>query len=152
MTFPFFTTQTLPGFCAVPSGLHPLFGSSVSPLVLKSVSPSWRTSRSSSIPSIMFGVSIEISTGAENMRCFPGIPNSKIMGEIFGVSSLPHFLCFFVFSVIFLIAFSRMIGVTSDMLIVLGLIVPDFFSRTVVPSLRVVFRIFFSKPLIFFRI
>lgn len=72
------TPGVFPGSVVVPSALQSVSGDVESHRVLKSASHVWRTATSISVPSDIPGVSSDIFTGFENIRCFPGIPNSNV--------------------------------------------------------------------------
>lgn len=98
MTFPPLLDVIFPGIVADPSLKHSVSGEGESPCVLKSTSHSCNTPISTSLPSVIFGVSISICTGFEKMRCSPGVPNSKTRGvaQAYPFRLVPSF--FFPFS------------------------------------------------------
>ncbi len=73
------TRAVLAGYEASPSGKHDPFGSVMSPLVPKSLSPAWRTKRFTEDHSGISHASTSRSTGSEKIRWVSATPNSNVV-------------------------------------------------------------------------
>ena len=68
MIFPFLTIACDPGRDAEPSIPQSVSLATESPLTSNQLFPAWSTARSTTLPSFIPGVRIDIVTGDENMR------------------------------------------------------------------------------------